>query len=146
MSNKTKYRSEYCAWVNMRHRCTNDKHVQFKDYGGRGIKVCDRWISDFDQFLKDVGPKPTPELTLDRLDNDGHYEPGNVGWRSRSDQVRNRRKYSKSNDRLISHNGRVQTLEDWSKETGIKRTTLQSRLETGWSVSDALTLPVRSYS
>ena len=145
MTPKQKYKSEYGAWVNMRHRCINDQHPQYNDYGGRGISICPAWLNSFDQFLKDLGPKPEPELTLERLDNNGNYEPGNVAWRSRSAQQKNRRKFSKSTDRLISYSGRTQTLEDWSKETGIKRSTLQMRLDSGWTVSESLTKPVRGY-
>ena len=130
----------------MRHRCLNSKHQQFKDYGGRGIKICDQWLNDFQQFMADVGVKPSSDLTLDRLNNNGHYEPGNVAWRSRSDQQLNRRQLPKSNDRLITYNSETKTLEDWSKYTGIKRSTLQGRLDSGWSITEALTTPVRSYN
>lgn len=73
----------------MRARCGNPQHPAWKDYGGRGIKVCDRW-SVFESFLEDMGARP-PGLTLDRLDNDGNYEPGNCAWRTQADQVHNRR-------------------------------------------------------
>ncbi len=86
--------AEYTAWHNMITRSTNAKLPQWKDYGGRGITVCERWLGEhgFENFLADVGRKPSPELTLDRIDNDGNYEPGNVRWTTHHDQQMNRRK------------------------------------------------------
>lgn len=87
------YKSEYQALINARSRCTNPNVPCFADYGGRGIKVHPDWCGrgGFDRFLAHIGPKPSPSLTLDRLDNDKGYEPGNVAWRSRKDQMANRR-------------------------------------------------------
>ena len=76
--------AEYGAYINMLARCYNQNYKQFKDYGGRGIIVCNRWIDSFENFFVDLGPKPHSELTLERVDNDGNYEPGNCCWASRS--------------------------------------------------------------
>jgi hypothetical protein len=80
---------EYRAWQNMKQRCFNPKDVSYARYGGRGITVCQRWLDSFAAFLEDVGPRPDPSLSLDRIDADGHYEPGNVRWADRSTQARN---------------------------------------------------------
>ena len=84
---------EYAAWAHMKARCLNPGHPAWKNYGGRGIRVCDQWAGPhgFDQFLSDVGYRPDG-LTLDRIDNDGNYEPGNVRWATRSEQRQNQRK------------------------------------------------------
>lgn len=83
---------EYRIWKGMKDRCYNPNDEEFVNYGGRGIAVCDEWVNDFERFLKDVGPRPSPELTIDRIDNNIGYRPGNVRWATRADQVRNTRR------------------------------------------------------
>src|SRR5439155_22259912 len=104
-------------------------------YGGRGIRVCDRWRS-FDSFLRDVGFRPAPEMSLERLDNDGDYGPGNCAWASSKVQARNRR----STRRIAGV-----SLGELAEQSGIGYPTLQSRLDRGWPVDRATTVPTRSY-
>jgi hypothetical protein len=106
-------------------------------YGGRGITVCDKWLNSFVDFLSDVGYAPSPKHSLDRISNDGNYEPENVRWATNSEQVKNSRKA-----RLITFDGRTMNIGDWSKETGINRQTIQMRLDNyGWSIHNALSKP-----
>jgi hypothetical protein len=81
----------HMAWMNMRNRCNNPNDARFKHYGARGITICDRW-SDFPTFAQDLGPHPGPGYTLDRIETDGNYEPGNVRWATRAVQARNQRR------------------------------------------------------
>lgn len=84
--------AEYKIWVSMKARCNNPRHIYFNNYGGRGIKVCERWQASFENFLADIGRRPSAELSLDRIDNDRGYEPGNVRWADRATQARNSRR------------------------------------------------------
>lgn len=82
---------EYACWNHLKQRCTNPRNPAFAYYGGRGISVCDRWLQSFQHFLEDIGKRPHPNLTLDRIDNDGNYEPGNVRWATYAEQFNNQR-------------------------------------------------------
>ncbi len=128
----------YRVWSSMKDRCLNPSIRNYPRYGGRGIKVCDRWLESFEDFLADMGEKPDG-LTLDRRDNDGDYTPENCRWATRKEQQNNMIR-----NHLITYQGRTQTLTQWAEELKINMCTLRSRLELyGWSVSDALTIPVR---
>lgn len=129
-------RPEYHCWVGMCYRCTSPNDASWPYYGGRGIRVCERWLMDtgFANFLADVGPRPSLRHTIDRIDNDGHYEPGNVRWATKTEQNRNSRK----NVRL-TFRGETLTIAEWSERTGIPYRALQTRVVRGWSTDRALT-------
>lgn len=124
----------------MRNRCRNPKYPMYHRYGGRGIVVCERW-NDFANFFADMGPRPSPSHTLERINNDGNYEPGNVRWATTAEQNRNT-----GQNVLLTFGGKTQTMIDWAIELGMKYSTLQSRIWKGWTVERALTTPVMTHS
>lgn len=125
----------YMTWANMLKRCHNPTDAKYPIYGGRGIIVCDAW-KDFMVFIKEVPPKPSPELQLDRIDNNGNYEPGNVRWATRKEQGANKR-----DNRLITANGETLTVTQWSEKIGIDRKVLYSRIEYGWDPEKIVNTP-----
>lgn len=125
----------HMAWRAMKRRCSNKNCNSYPNYGGRGIKVCERWNS-FVNFLEDMGEVPTG-LTLDRYpDNNGNYEPSNCRWATRNQQVRNTRL-----SQLISYKGQTKSVWDWAEEVGIKAKTIKKRLASGWSVEKSFETP-----
>lgn len=106
----------------MRQRCSNPKARSFKNYGGRGIAVCKEWES-FEVFAKDVGPRPSKNHSLDRINNDGNYEPGNVRWAIPIEQHGNKR-----NNILLTIDGQTKTVTQWAREKNLNPSTLHKRL------------------
>lgn len=134
--------SVYRVWLGIRARCLNAEHPAFADYGGRGITICDRWRDDVHAFIADVGPKPSPALEIDRIDNDRGYEPGNVRWATRSENDRNRRSTT-----WIEFRGEQRRLIDLCEEFGIPGDTARFRLrKMGMTPEEAFTTPVRPKS
>lgn len=125
------------TWYAMVGRCTNPKVRAYKNYGARGIKVCDAWLNDVEQFARDVGPRP-PNHSLDRIDNDDDYKPSNCRWATRAVQGANRRPRIGKPRRFITWNGRTAPIVEWAKEIGVTIETLSMRLHNGWSLDDAL--------
>lgn len=124
---------EHVAWQRMRGRCNNPKEASYIYYGARGIRVCDKWESSFEDFLSDVGLRPSPEHSLDRIDTNGHYEPGNVRWADRRTQATNTRY-----NHRVTLNGETLTIVEWSERIGIRSATISKRLQLGMSAEQAL--------
>lgn len=129
----------YRTWQAMITRCHNPNAKAFKDYGARGITVCQRWRESFEAFLADMGPRPTPEHTIERKKNDVGYEPGNCIWSTRRAQNRNTRK-----NRRITINGETKLLADWLRQFGMSSGTFRSRVVGGMSEQEALLKPITS--
>ena len=132
---------EYRIWAGMKTRCLNPKHPWFHRYGGRGIKICQRWLDSYENFLADMGRRPSPRHTLERKDNDGPYSPENVIWATRKTNSRNR-----SNTHWLTFQGVTLSVTTWAERTGISRVVLFRRLYKDWSVERTLTQPVREIS
>lgn len=128
---------EWECWQAMKQRCLNPKAQAYPRYGGRGIKVCGRWMT-FENFYADMGPRPSSEHSIDRKDNDGDYEPSNCHWATKIDQNRNR-----SIARVIDFNGVMVNGADLAEAHGMTTELLYGRLDYGWSLDRALSTPVR---
>ncbi|CAG4889223.1 hypothetical protein R69919_00688 [Paraburkholderia gardini] len=129
--------AEYKTWQEMRKRCENPKVEFYRHYGGRGIKVCDRW-QDFENFFADMGSRPSADHSLDRYpDVNGNYEPENCRWATDLEQSNNRR-----NTPFIEYQGRTQSISDWARELGVKYYSLRNRIvNLGWPVEKAFLTP-----
>lgn len=128
---------EYGPWHDMIRRCYDSRRKNYRHYGGRGIKVCDRWRQSFEAFLEDMGPRPSPKHSIDRYpNNDGNYEPDNCRWATQGEQLRN---YSRT--RHVTYNGRTQCIADWAVEMKLPAQTLYTRIREGWDAARALTTP-----
>jgi hypothetical protein len=119
--------SEFGTWCSMRRRCQDPAVERYPRYGGRGITVCDRWDKSFEAFFADMGPRPSPEHSIERYENDGNYEPGNCGWELRPVQQRNR-----EDRRTFAYNGEQLLLSEIARGTGINLQTLWKRINSGW--------------
>jgi len=128
--------SEYISWIAMIQRCTNEKHHSYPQYGGRGIIICDRWLDSFALFLADMGYKPAPEYSIERIDYNGNYEPPNCCWKNRIEQARNR-----SDNVRITIDGETLTATEWSERSGIFPDTICTRIKFGWNNKKAVFEP-----
>jgi len=127
----------YYSWCNMKDRCNNEAHPAYRDYGGRGIRVCERWSKSFPAFLEDLGPKPGSGYSVNRINNDGNYEPGNCRWATQKEQCRNTRV-----NHLMTCMGRTQTMIEWSEEMGLPDYVIGLRLRYGWTDEQAIMRPL----
>lgn len=116
---------EYNTWRSMISRCTNPKNDQYYNYGGKGIKVCDRWLNSYLAFLADVGRRPSPQHSIDRYpDPRGNYEPGNVRWATSTEQTRNMVR-----NRWITVNGETKCISDWAAYAGVAHQSIRERIK-----------------
>ena len=129
----------YRRWASMKRVCHNQHVKEYEHYGGRGIQMYEPWLDSFEQFeayvIEAIGNRPQG-MTLDRIDNDGHYEPGNIRWATMQTQCRNRR-----STRLVTFNGETRSLIEWAEHLNMRYGTLVSRFQRGWDAERVLTTP-----
>lgn len=137
------YNAAYFCWHGMISRCYNEQDPSFERYGGRGITVCDRWHFGktgryaLECFIEDMGERPSPEHTLDRIDNKGNYEPKNVRWATKEQQANNR-----SCVNLIAYDGKEMSIAQWAKFLNINSHLIRDRMRRGWDFSSAINIPI----
>lgn len=125
----------YGLWRGMHQRCNNPNNPRYPRYGGRGIRVDPKW-DDYQTFLEDMGPRPSPEHTVGRVDNDGNYGPGNCRWETMEEQANN-----KSVTVFLTYKGERRSISDWARHLGVKRMFLYDRYARGWSDEKVLATP-----
>lgn len=129
---------EYRCYAEIKKRCKPGSEARFPDYSGRGIRVCQRWLESFDNFLADMGAKPTEKYSIERVDVNGNYEPSNCIWLLNTLQAQNTRK-----SRYLTYKGETKLLKFWADEVGLKARTLHSRVfRQGMSVQEAIETPL----
>lgn len=132
---------EYKAWDSIIQRCCNPKSREYIRYGARGITVCDRWRESFLAFFSDMGYRPVGKSSIDRINVNLGYVPENCRWATSIEQARNRR-----DNVWLTYNGETMILVDWATRLGMDSRTLGKRLRLGWSIADAIEMPIRSTS
>jgi len=130
---------EFEVWRGIRRRCCDPSQIGFARYGGRGIKICDRWQNDYAAFLNDMGKRPSAKHSIERIDNDGDYSPENCRWATSTEQAQNRR-----STRLFEFSGQAKCISQWAREFGLNKTTLRRRLDRGVPMPQALSQPCAS--
>lgn len=135
-----RYSREYVAWASMKDRCHNRSRRAWKHYGGRGISVCERWDKSFENFLADMGLSPSEKHSLDRINNEGNYEPDNCRWATKQEQCGNTRRTV-----MLTMNGVTQSRIEWCNQYGVAWHTIRNRMKAGLSLEEALKKPVGKY-
>lgn len=136
-----KVKAEWQAWNHMKQRCYNPKDKHYHDYGARGITVCEEWRNSFDTFLADMGDKPSPKHSLDRIDYNLHYCKENCRWATPMEQSQNRRTVVN-----ITYQGETKCMAEWSRHFGINRRTIAQRYKKGWSLEDVFSPIIKQES
>jgi hypothetical protein len=126
----------YNSWGSMKDRCFNHKNPNWARYGGRGISVCDWWAESFDNFLRDVGERPSLAHTIERIDNDGDYEPVNCRWATKVEQSRNTRVAVR-----LTYRGETKALNEWARIVGLSWPCLKGRYDRGWTTEAIIETP-----
>ena len=126
---------EHNIWLGLKQRCLNKNNKHYKNYGGRGISISPKWVNSFENFISDMGNAPDAKHSLDRIDNNGNYEPGNCRWATRSEQSNNSRRTV-----FLELNGERKALADWCYKFNLKRKTIYARLRAGKNAEQALGL------
>lgn len=127
---------EYRIWGLIKDRCLNSRGDAYRHYGGRGIGICERWRDSFEAFYADMGPRPSPKHEVDRIDNDGHYEPSNCRWALKIVQANNKR-----NNVRLELDGETLTLPEWARRMNVSQATIRKRLLRGWDTRRAILTP-----
>lgn len=130
-------RPEHKVWKKIRQRCTNESNLSFPNYGGRGIKMCSRWLNSFEAFIEDMGERPSRDHSIERIDNDGDYEPSNCIWATKDVQSRNTRRTV-----FVVYRGERHKLCDLCDSRGMRTATVRSRIKSGWGVERAIDTPI----
>ena len=129
----------YTTYHGMKARCLNPKHASYANYGGRGIEVCSRWLNSFEDFVSDMGPRPSKDATIDRIDSNGNYEPSNCRWLSKAKQTANTRRCVPVEIDGVQY----PTISEAATAYGLPESVVLRRVRTkGWSIADAVTTPI----
>ena len=141
-TNKTHGKSRtrlYTIWRAIIERCYNPQHKHYKNYGGRGIAICEEWLNDTQAFFKwAIESGYREDLTIDRIDANGNYEPSNCRWATRKEQANNRR-----GNHLVTYNGKIQTIAQLADEIGMDSNVLRARINNNWTIERAINTPIR---
>lgn len=133
--------TEYTIWAKIIQRCYNKNAFAYSRYGGRGIKMCKKWKESFQSFFNDMGKRPSKKHSIERVNNDGNYEPSNCVWATIKTQLRNRGDYN----RILKFNGEEKCVSAWAEDFNLPITVLWNRVYSGWSAEDILTRPIKKY-
>lgn len=131
------YKYERIIWWNMKRRCSDPSATSYSLYGGRGIKVCDRWVCSFHDFISDIGRRPSRAHSIERRDNNGNYEPSNCFWATDKEQANNRR-----SSRMVTYRGETKSVALWSDELGLNYHRVRARILNGWDAERAFNAPL----